>query len=192
MSYVEPLLNCHPLESSSTSPALNTYMLCSPFTSTLFPFFFYKHSFGKQPGRRCSPPCCPQPVSSGGGSEVGQSQGLSPPLPSQAVHSLPPHKRQHWLTPDSGQLGTKDARSWSHALCLSPGHVPAPEEERPPIHWRCPDSPSTDPAAAILTLPHCSGYTERLGTSRVPPSQGPPSVPLWPSWLRPFWLVWVV
>lgn len=39
MSYVEPLLNCDPLEPSSMSPALTTYMPCSPFTSTLIPFF---------------------------------------------------------------------------------------------------------------------------------------------------------
>lgn len=39
MSYVEPLLNCEPLEPSCISPAPTTYIPCSPFTSALFLFF---------------------------------------------------------------------------------------------------------------------------------------------------------
>lgn len=78
LRYVEPLLNCDPLEASSMPPAPTTYMPCCPFTSTLFPFFSYKHSFGGQPGRSCFPPLLPTACLLWGRLRSGPESGVEP------------------------------------------------------------------------------------------------------------------
>lgn len=137
-------------------------------------------------------PAAHRPSSPGKAQRWPRVRGRVPHYPTgQYIHS--PHTG---VTRDRDQVGTKDGRSSSHPLCLSPGHAAAWVQEQgcPPVCWQCPDPPSTDSAAAaILTLPHCSACSQRgWGQAGFPLPGSPLPSPCGPSWLKPFQLVWMV
>jgi len=182
MSYLEPLLNCDPLETPSTSSAPTTYVPCFPFTSTLFPFVSYKHSFGGQPGRSCFPPLLPAARLLQGRLRGGQESGVEPPATRPGSPSAPPMQEAGiGLLTTGTRRGPKMAGAGPTG-CASLQGMPQPGDRSrgvpPSIHWQCPDPPSTDPAAAILTLPCCGGYSQRGWGQAGSPSQGPPFPPL--------------
>lgn len=115
-------------------------------------------------------PCSPQPISSGGGSEVGQRQGFS--THSQAEYSInSPHTGDgHWLTHNRGRWGTK-----------MPG--PSPTLHTVPFSRAFPSlGTGAEVSSHLLAMPRPSQYRpcntdtaplspERLRTSRIPLSQ---------------------
>lgn len=114
-------------------------------------------------------PCSPQPVSSGGGSEVGQRQAFSPPFPSRVFHQLSPYRR--WALAHSQQGPGGEQRGQDpvpHTVPLSRAFPSSGTGAEVSSHLLAMPRPSQHRPCSTDTAPLSP---ERLGTSRIPLSQ---------------------
>lgn len=134
-------------------------------------------------------PCSPQPISSGGSSEVGQRQGFSTHSPAEYSINSPHTGDGHWLTHNRGRWGTKmPGPSPTHCAFLQ--GIPQPGNRSRGV---------LPPAGNAQTLPvqtlqyrHCPTVPREAEDKQDSPLPGFPLRSLRPLWLRPFQLFWVV